>query len=335
MNLSSFNYKLPKELIAQTPSRPKDSCNLMVLKGSKTLHKKFYNILDLLEPGDVLVLNKSKVIPARLKGKKTTGTKAEFIITNKTKQGFYECSIKSKRLKIGNEFIFSNNLKAKLISENTPTTFLVKFNNPNLNTLLKKIGELPTPPYIKQKVKPQDYQTIYASAPGSFAAPTAGLHFTKKLLKKIKDKGVKLAFITLHIDISTFLPISEQDITKHKTGKECFHITKTAADTINSCKPANKIIAVGTTTLKALESSSYKKGKLLPKKDCSELFIYPSYKFKSKVSALITNFHLPKSSLLLLTSAFAGTKRLLKAYKTAVKKKYRFYSLGDGMIIFK
>jgi S-adenosylmethionine:tRNA ribosyltransferase-isomerase len=335
MNLSSFNYNLPKELIAQALTKPRDSCNLMVIKGNKVLHKKFYNILDLLNPGDVLVLNKSKVLPARLTGKKTTGTKAEFIITNKIKPDLYECSIKSKRLKIGNKFIFKNNLKAKIISENTSTTFLVKFNNPNLNNLLKKIGELPTPPYIKQKVKPQDYQTIYASTPGSFAAPTAGLHFTKKLIKKIKDKGIKLAFITLHIDISTFLPITEEDITKHKTGKECFHITKTAADTINSCKPSNKIIAVGTTTLKALESSSYKDGKLLPQKGCSELFIYPSHKFKSKVSALITNFHLPKSSLLLLTSAFAGKKRLLSAYNQAVKKNYRFYSLGDGMIIFK
>ena len=334
MNLSSFNYTLPQQLIAQKPSKPRDSCNLMVLKGSKTLHKEFYDIIDFLEPGDVLVLNKSKVIPARLRGKKTTGTKVEFIITNKVKPNLYECSIKSKRLKIGNEFIFKNNLKAKIISENNNNTFLVKFNNPNLNSLLKKIGELPTPPYIKEKVKDEDYQTVYASDSGSFAAPTAGLHFTKSLLSKIKKKGVKIAFITLHIDISTFLPINEQDITKHKTGKECFHITKTAADTINSCKTGNKIIAVGTTTLKALESSC-QRGKIISQKGCSELFIYPSYKFKSKVSALITNFHLPKSSLLLLTSAFAGKNRLLKAYSQAVKKKYRFYSLGDGMMIFK
>jgi len=330
MKFSSFNYKLPKEFIAQKPAKPRDACRLIVLKGNKILHKKFYNITDFLKAGDVLVLNKSKVMPARLRGKKLTGAKAEFIVVNKTRKG-YECRIKSKRLKIGNEFIFRNNLKAKVTGKHNDT-FIVKFNKPNLSNLLSKIGELPTPPYIKQKVKDKDYQTIYADTLGSFAAPTAGLHFTKTLLNKIKNKGVKLAFITLHIDISTFLPIRTENFSSYKTGKEFFHIDKKNANVINNCK--NKIIAVGTTTLKALESSC-KNRKIIPKKGYSDLFIYPSYKFKTKVKALITNFHLPSSSLLLLTSAFAGKNRLLKAYKEAIKKRYRFYSLGDGMIIFK
>jgi len=323
MKTSDFDYHLPKSLIAQKALKKRDNSKLLI---AKTLeHKKFYNILDYLNKGDVLVVNEAKVSKVKLTGKKLTGSPAEIIIERKVK-GYYECRVNTRNPAVGTIILLKKGLKAKIIGRDGPIIH-IKFNR-SLN--LNKLGELPQPNYIKRIITEQEYQTVYAKKQGSIASPTAGLHFTKQLLKKIKDKGVKVAKINLNIGFGTFLPITEDKIENHKMHSETFEINKSAANTINNCK---RLICVGTTSLRALESAKYKKGKILPTKTSTDIFIKPGYKFKSKTKILITNFHLPKSTLLLMVSAFASKKLILKAYKEAIKKKYRFYSLGDSMLL--
>jgi len=321
INLEDYNYDLPKEMIAQEVFRPRDHCKLLVLR-DEIEHKKFFEIIDYLEEGDVLVLNETKVSLAKLIGKKVTGGKVEAILTGE-KDGIYECRIKGSKIKEGTELVFDN-LKGVVVKREDDV-FFIKFDK----QLDKKNLIVPTPPYVKQEVPEEDYQTVYAKEEGSLAAPTAGLHFTEELLERIKKKGVKIAKIKLDISYETFLPV--RDVATHSTGKEYFEIDEENAEIINS----GKIICVGTTVVKCLESADWKDGKVMASKGVSEIFIKPGYSFKSNIKAMITNFHLPKSSLLLLTAAYAGRDRILKAYEEAVKENYRFYSLGDAMMIFK
>ena len=323
INLEDYDYFLPKELIAQTVCHPRDHCKLMVLNGRRTEHKRFYQLIDYLQPGDVLVLNETKVIAAKLLGKKETGGKVEAILTGKIGT-FYLAKVKGSKIREGTMLIFAHN-KAEVVKREEDI-FYLKF----LGGLKKKDLIIPTPSYIKQKVPEKDYQTIFARKAGSLAAPTAGLHFTNELLRKIERKGVKIAKINLGISYETFLPV--RDINHHQTGREYFEIDQRNADLINSAK---NLFAVGTTVIKCLESAKRKNDRLFPQKDCSRLFIKPGYQFKTDWKGIITNFHLPQSSLLLLASAYVGWNKLRIAYAEAVKKKYRFFSLGDAMLILK
>jgi S-adenosylmethionine:tRNA ribosyltransferase-isomerase len=334
MKLCEFDYDLPKELIAQSPIEPRDASRLMVV-GNDIRHRYFRDITDYLEKGDTLVLNDSRVIPAKLKGKKSTGGRAEALVVSKSRGG-YECLIQGKNIHEGTQLYFGE-LEATVIEVKKDTTgarYIVDFNcNGNLNDILKKTGEAPLPPYIKQKLEDMErYQTVYARKNGSIAAPTAGLHFTDGLLDRIKKKDVSIAYVTLHVSPGTFTPVKVEDIEKHITEPEYISVNKENADIINSTE--GKLIAAGTTTAKALESSCVD-GRITVKEDFSRLFIYPPYMFRSRIDALITNFHLPKSTLLMLVSAFAGRERLLTAYSEAISNSYRFYSFGDAMLVFR
>jgi len=331
MKLQDFNYNLPKDLIAQSPLKQRPSSRLMVLKGNKIHHKTFPDILDYLEKDDVIVVNQTKVSKAMLKGKKSTGGEVILVLTNQISKDKYECRIKGRGLRKGTIMLFGKTTKARIINFVIGGLFTIKLNS---TKELPKLLTLPLPFYVKKELKQQNrYQTIFSKTEGSLAAPTASLHFDKPLLKKIQEKGVKIAKICLHIDFGTFLPIRESDLTKHKMHTEEFEITKQAAETINNCK--GKLIAIGTTTIRSLESAADNSGKIKPKKTKTDLFIYPGYKFKTKINAMITNFHLPKSSLLLLVSAFYTWQKLKKAYNQAIKNKYRFYSFGDAMLLIK
>ncbi len=323
MNLGDYNYFLPKELIAQTAGHPRDHCRLMVLYGRRIEHKKFYQIIDYLQPGDVLVLNETKVMAAKLLGKKETEGKVEVILTGK-KGMSYSARIKGSKIREGTRLLFNHNTAEVIKREGD--IFYLKF----FGGLKKKDLIIPTPPYIKQKVPEKDYQTIFARKAGSLAAPTAGLHFTSELLKKIERKGVKIAKINLNISYETFLPV--RDINHNQTGREYFEIDQKNADLINSAK---NLFAVGTTVIKCLESAKRKNGRLFPQKDYSSLFIKPGHQFKTNWKGMITNFHLPQSSLLLLVSAYFKWDQLKDAYEEAIRKKYLFFSLGDAMLILK
>ncbi len=330
MKLSDFDYFLPKELIAQSPVEPRDSSRLMVL-GQCIEHRRFSDILDYFEAGDTLVLNDSRVIPAKLRGKKSTGGRVEALVVSKNGEG-YECLIRGKNIHEGAKLHFGE-LEATVLEvrEKYGTRYLVDFKG-NLEDVLERTGEAPLPPYIKKKLEDKNrYQTVYSKEKGSIAAPTAGLHFTKELLKRIMEKGVSIAYVTLHVGIGTFAPVKVQDIEAHTMEPEYFSIRAGSAEIITKTK--GKLIAAGTTTVKALESSCVD-GEIIAKEGASELFIYPPYKFKSGIDAMITNFHLPKSTLLMLTGAFAGRERLLEAYSEAMRNSYRFYSFGDAMLIF-
>ena len=351
MKLCDFDYYLPKELIAQSPLEPRDSSRLMVL-GRHIEHRCFSDIVDYFEEGDTLVLNDSRVIPAKLKGKKRTGGQVEALVVSKSGEG-YECLIRGKNIREGTKLFFgefdepnknissfstgSSKLEAtilEVIKNENASRYLVEFNcNGNLNGILEKIGEAPLPPYIKNKVEDRNrYQTVYSKEKGSIAAPTAGLHFTNGLLGRIMDKGVRIAYVTLHVGIGTFAPVKVRDIERHIMEPEYISVSPESADIINKTK--GKLIAAGTTTVKALESSCLD-GKVKANEGFSNLFIYPPYCFKSKIDAMITNFHLPKSTLLMLVSAFAGRERLMAAYNEAILNSYRFYSFGDAMLIFR
>ena len=320
VELEEYNYNLPEELIAQKAFSPRDHCKLLILRDNVE-HKKFYEIIDYLQEGDVLVINETKVKRCKLMGKKETGSPVEVTLVNKLKDNIYETRIKGKP-RVGRKLIFKY-LIGEIIKQEDDS-FFVRFdkeiNEENL--------ELLNPPYIKENIPEEDYQTVYAEKEGSLAAPTAGLHFTPELLKKIEGKGIKIARIQLDISFSTFLPI--RNLESHSTGKEYFSLDEKNAEIINS----GKIVTVGTTVVKCLESCNWKDGKVLPTEGISEIFIKPGHQFKANIKAMLTNFHLPESSLLLLTSAYAGRERLLAAYNEAVKEKYRFFSLGDGMLIF-
>jgi len=329
VNISEFDFYLPKRLVAQTPIEHRDNSKLMIVKEDEIEHKRFYDIVDYFNEDDILVLNDTKVIPAKLVGKKPTGGKVELLIFDKISSYKHKALVKGKKIKAGMEIIFENNLVGKIESHLAEGEFIVEFNQ---GLELDKIGRTPLPPYIKKELKDQTrYNTVYAKHESSVAAPTAGLHFTKELLRKI-EKKYSTAYLTLHIGLGTFKPIKTENITEHKMEKEWFRITKENAEIINSTD--GKLVAVGTTVVKALESAC-KNGKIIDYEGWSDLFIHPKYNFKSNINGMITNFHLPKSTVLLLTCAFAGRERLFSAYKEAIKNDYRFYSFGDSMMILK
>jgi len=342
MRLKEFDFYLPKKLIAQSPIRPRDCCRLLVLdrKNKKIFHCYFYEIDKFLFPGDVLVLNNSKVIPARLYGKKeATLGKVEILLLKRIKERRWQAlGKKIKKNFLNKKIIFSKNLWGEIKRILGRGQIEIEFNlkGKDFFQVLKKIGQTPTPPYIKTKVALKNYQTIYAQKEGSVAAPTAGFHFTKRLFQKLKKKGIEIRFVTLHINLATFFPLREEDLKKHQIFKESVEIKKETAEFLNQAKKEKRrIIAVGTTSLRALES--FAENRFFPKlkfgKKETNLFIYPGYKFKF-VDGLITNFHLPKSSLILLVSAFATKSLIFKAYQEAIKKNYRFFSFGDAMFIF-
>ena len=326
MELLDFDYSLPKEFIAQKPVSPRDSSKLMVVN-SKIEHKRFYELIDYFKEGDVLVINETKVIPAKLVGRKETGSRAEIIVEEfegKICKGY----IKTRNPRIGTKLIFGK-YNAEIIDENKGM-FTIRFDE-NIKSVMRSIGRLPTPPYVKRKLdKDSQYQTVYSKKKGSIAAPTAGLHFTKRLLDKIRKKGVKIAKVCLHVDFGTFLPV--RDINQSRLHAEYYEVDKKNADIINKRK--GRLFAVGTTSVRALESAA-KNEKVIAGKGKTEIFIKPGYRFKNKIDGMITNFHLPKSTLLMLASAFIGRKKILDAYKIAVEKKYRFFSFGDAMLILK
>lgn len=340
MEVSEFNYNLPEELIAQTPIDKRDESRLMVLnRQDKTIeHKVFKDILDYLEPGDCLVRNNTKVIPARLYGKKETGANIEFLLLKRIEGDFWEVMVRpGRKLQIGTKVIFGDGLlKAEILEILNGGNRKVKFSYDGIfNEILDKIGLMPLPPYIKEKLKDKDrYQTVYARYEGSAAAPTAGLHFTDELLKKIQDKGVDIANVTLHVGIGTFRPVKEKNIEDHDMHSEYFYIKQEDVDKINKAKQNGKrVIAVGTTSCRVLESiADENTGLVKTFEGDTKIFIYPGYKFKC-LDALITNFHLPESTLIMLVSAFAGKDYIMKAYSEAVNERYRFFSFGDAMFI--
>lgn len=340
MKLSDFNYELPEELIAQHPYNKRDEARLMVLnKTEQTIeHKIFKDVIDYLEPGDCLVINDTKVIPARLYGKKETGARVEFLLLNQMENDIWEVMVRpGRKLLPGAKVIFGEGLlEAEILEILDGGNRKVKFTYQGIfNEILDKIGLMPLPPYIKAELKEKDkYQTVYARDIGSSAAPTAGLHFTKELLEKIKQKGVIVANVTLHVGIGTFRPVKVENIEEHKMHSEHFYIGQDDVDKINTAKKnGKKIIAVGTTSCRVLESVADENGYVKKVETDTSIFIYPGYKFKC-IDALITNFHLPESTLLMLVSALAGREYILKAYKKAVEEKYKFFSFGDAMIIY-
>ena len=340
MKVEDFDYYLPEKLIAQTPLEKRDTSRLMVLDKTtgKIEHKHFYNIVDYLEEGDTLVLNDTKVLPARLIGEKEE-TKAviEILLLKNISGDDWECLVKpARRIKVGTVVTFgSGELKAKCIKEEPEGIrhFTLIYDG-ILMEILEHLGTMPLPPYIHEKLKDQSrYQTVYAKEIGSAAAPTAGLHFTKELLEQLTKKGVNIAYITLHVGLGTFRPVSVDKVEEHEMHSEYYQMTKETAELLKTTKENNKrIIAVGTTSTRTLETIMTKYNEFTECSGWTNIFIYPGYKFKA-IDALITNFHLPKSTLVMLVSALAGRENILNAYKTAVQEEYRFFSFGDAMLI--
>ena len=339
MKTEDFDFYLPEDLIAQTPLKQRDSSKLLVLdkKTGEIEHKHFTDIIDYLKKGDVLVLNDTKVIPARIIGvKEETNAVIELLLLKDEGNNVWECLTKpAKRVKVGTIINFSDALKAECIEVKDEGIRIFKLiYECILYEILDKLGEMPLPSYIHEKLKDKDrYQTVYAKNIGSAAAPTAGLHFTKELMEKIKEKGVIITYVTLHVGLGTFRPVNVEDVTKHKMHSEYYVMNKITANILNNAKKNNnKIISVGTTSTRTLETIMSLYGEF---KECSgntDIFIYPGYKFKA-IDSLITNFHLPKSTLVMLVSALAGKENILNAYKVAVQNKYRFFSFGDAMYI--
>ncbi len=340
MKVSEFNYDLPKELIAQVPIKNRDTSRLMVLdRKTQTIeHKIFKDILDYLEPGDCLVRNNTKVIPARLYGKKQeTGANVEFLLLKRVEGDIWEVMVKpGKKLMPGTKVTFGDGLlQAEILEKLEGGNRKVKFEYQGIfNEILNEIGLMPLPPYIHEKLKEKDrYQTVYAKYEGSAAAPTAGLHFTEQLLEKIKEKGVEIANVTLHVGIGTFRPVKVENVEEHDMHSEHFYIKKEDAEKINKAKrEGHRVIAVGTTSCRVLESIADENGMVQETEGDTSIFIYPGYQFKC-LDCLITNFHLPESTLIMLVSALAGKDFIMKAYQEAVKEKYRFFSFGDAMFI--
>ena len=339
MKVTDFDYELPEELIAQTPMEKRDESRLMVLdrKEQTIEHKHFKDVIDYLEPGDVLVRNNTKVIPARLYGKKETGAKVEFLLLNNMEKDIWECIVRpGNKLHVGAKVIFGDGiLKAEVLDTMPGGTRKVKFHYEGIfNEILDKIGLMPLPPYIHESLKEKDrYQTVYAKYEGSAAAPTAGLHFTPELLKKIEEKGIDIANVTLHVGIGTFRPVKEDTVEAHQMHSEHFYIKEEDCEKINKAKKSgHRVIAVGTTSCRVLETIADDNGYVKPTEGDTQIFIYPGYKFRC-LDALITNFHLPQSTLVMLVSALAGKDYIMKAYNQAVEKKYRFFSFGDAMFI--
>lgn len=346
MNISEFDYILPENLIAQMPADKRQNSKMLVLdKQNKTIeHRHFFDIVDYIDPNSILVLNNTKVLPARLYGTKDTGAKIEVFLLESKENKNWSCLIKpSKRVKPDTIITISDELKVRPIKrlEDDGEWLVELIYDGDLFDILHKVGNIPLPPYIERKLKTEEikqfdmerYQTVYAKDEGSVAAPTAGLHFTEEILQKLKDKGVEIAYVTLNVGLGTFRPVKCDNVLDHKMHSETYEITKEAAEQINRAKAnGKKLVAVGTTTVRTLETAFQKLGCIAPCNDHSELFIYPPYEFKV-VDELITNFHLPKSTLLMLVSALAGKEFIFKAYNEAIQNEYRFFSYGDCMLI--
>ena len=339
--LHDYDYYLPQELIGQSPREPRDHARLMLVdrKNHTVEHKHFYDIIDYLNEGDILVRNSTKVIPARLFGHKETGGVLEILLIKRIDLDTWECLLKpAKKLKLGQKLYVGTNkeLVAELIEIKDDGNRVLRFEYEGaFEEVLDKLGSMPLPPYIVEKLKDKDrYQTVYAQKGESVAAPTAGLHFTKELLEKIEKKGIKIVDIFLEVGLGTFRPVQTEDVLEHKMHEESFEIPEEAARIINQAKAeGRRVISVGTTSTRALESSVDDSGKVIAQKSSTQIFIYPGYKFKV-VDALITNFHLPKSTLLMLVSAFSSREFMLDVYRTAVEEKYHFFSFGDAMFIY-
>ena len=339
MKTSDFYYDLPEELIAQTPVEPRNSSRLMVLprNGGEIKHKHFYDLPEFLKPGDCLVLNNTRVLPARLYGtREDTGAVVEFVLLRQHGNKLWECLAgPGKKAKTGYKFRFSDKLTATVTDVLEDGNRMMEFAcEGDFFAVLDEVGQMPLPPYIKEKLKDKErYQTVYSKDAGSAAAPTAGLHFTKEMLESIKAMGVNIAYVTLHVGLGTFRPVKVEDVTQHKMHTEHYYIPEEAAKTINDTrKNGGRVICVGTTSCRTVESCAKKYGEI---KECSgdtDIFIYPGFEFKC-MDGLITNFHLPESTLIMLVSAFAGYDNVMNAYNTAVKEKYRFFSFGDAMLI--
>lgn len=339
MKTDDFDYDLPKDLIAQTPLKNRNQSRMMVLDKltGKYEDNNFKNLIDYLNPGDTLVLNDTKVIPARLIGHKpSTGAVIEVLMLKDLGNDEWECLTKpAKRIKEGTIVKFSDELSCKCIYVGEDGIRHYKFIYDGIFLeILDRLGEMPLPPYITEKLEDKNrYQTVYAKNPGSAAAPTAGLHFTNEYLEKVKDKGVNIAYVTLHVGLGTFRPVTVEDVTKHDMHSEYYILSKDTANLLNETKRNNKrIIAVGTTSTRVLETVCDEKGYFKENSGYTKIFIYPGYKFKA-IDCLLTNFHLPKSTLIMLISALAGKDNVLRAYKHAVEEKYRFFSFGDCMFI--
>ena len=340
LTLDDFNYNLPEELIAKYPTKKRDEAKMLVVDKitGDMVHKHFYDFIDYLNPNDVLILNNTKVIPARLLGKKETGANIEIFLTRYLGNNDWQAIIRnSKRLKDGDIVTISDILKVLIKKKgeanndgNIPEHLVeLIYSNGSMEEILNKTGKIPLPPYIQREVEEkdkEDYQTVYAKVSGSVAAPTAGLHFTSEILEKIEKKGIKIAYVTLNVGLGTFLPVKTNDINNHKMHTESYFIPKETADIINNKK--GSLVAIGTTSLRCLEANFKKYGKIKEGYDETDIFIYPPYNFKV-VDKLLTNFHLPKSTLLMLVSAFSSREIVLNAYNEAIKNNYRFFSYGD------
>lgn len=340
MRTEDFFYNLPEELIAQTPLEPRDSSRLLVMdrKTGELEHKHFYDVIDFLKEGDCLILNDSRVLPARIYGiKDETGANVEFLLLKHIENKRWEALAKpGKKAKIGTKFIFGDGLMTCTVADVLEDgNRIIDFEcEGSFYENLDKLGQMPLPPYIHEKLNDKErYQTVYSRELGSAAAPTAGLHFTDELLEKIKAKGVKIGFVTLHVGLGTFRPVKVEDVTKHQMHSEHYELPQATADLINETKKnGGRVISVGTTSCRTLESVAKKEGCIKASEGWTDIFIYPGFEFKV-LDGLITNFHLPESTLIMLVSAFAGYENTMNAYKIAVEEKYRFFSFGDAMFI--
>lgn len=338
MKKSDFYYNLPEELIAQHPLQKRDNSRLLILnkETGETEQGHFYDLIDILTPDDCLILNDTRVLPARIYGKRNTGAVVEFLLLKQTEKDTWEALAgPGKKAKSGTEFTFSDKLKCVVKEVLDNGNRIIKFDyEGNFYEILDEIGQMPIPPYIKEKLKDKErYQTVYSKNLGSAAAPTAGLHFTNEMLDKLRRKGVKIGFVTLHVGLGTFRPVKTENIEEHEMHSEHFFVPEDTAQLINEVKSAGgRIIAVGTTSCRTLETVAESDGKIKAGEGWSKIFIYPGYKFKC-IDALITNFHLPESTLIMLVSALAGRENIMNAYNLAVKEKYRFFSFGDAMLI--
>lgn len=338
MKTIDFDYELPQELIAQTPIEPRHTSRLMDidLKSGEITHRHFYDLEALLQPGDLLVLNHTKVIPARLQARKSSGGRIELLLLRKIDENHWECLIGGKKMGLGREFIVENGPYGVVVEELLGAKRRVRFDSP-IESFLDLAGEMPLPPYIHERLEtPGRYQTVFARTPGSAAAPTAGLHFTDELLASVRAKGIQFAQVTLHVGLDTFAPVTEDDPREHLIHKEWCELDEQTAQLVRETKAAGKrVIAVGTTSVRTLESAAREASSseiVLPYQGDTDLFILPGYTFRV-VDAMITNFHLPKSTLLMLVSAFAGKSLIEYAYQTAIAERYRFFSFGDAMFL--
>lgn len=339
MKTSDFFYDLPEELIAQTPLQKRDNSRLLVLnrENGEVKHENFFNLKNYLKAGDCLVLNNTRVLPARIFGtREDTGAVVEFVLLKQKGENLWECLAgPGKKAKTGHKFTFSDNLSAEVAEVLDDGNRILKFNcNGEFYACLDEVGQMPLPPYIKAKLEDKErYQTVFSKELGSAAAPTAGLHFTKEMLKELKEMGINIAYVTLHVGLGTFRPVKVEDVTQHKMHSEHYYVSEETANIINETKKnGGRVICVGTTSCRTVESVAKEYGDIKACSGDTEIFIYPGFEFKC-MDGLVTNFHLPESTLIMLVSAFAGYDNVMNAYNTAVKEKYRFFSFGDAMLI--